>query len=279
MSSLFLQSQNLLDEIGYMEEPLGVLYSDSKPDTPGPRMTVPLSIEDEISGKIEQQSIRSHFSCLMGRVLSARKKRVETWLAADAYGCPGASHFAGFLAQPLEQTIHYISVGIPGIMEGERFLPSVDSARTFFRTLHAESAPKPYCVIKPLSLFRENEEPVVVVFFAKGELLCALCALTAFTTGEVESVVMPFGAGCTNILAWPLHYHALGMNRAVLGGNDIACRSFYKLDELSFAVPAALFKRMIEAAPESFIKTEAWTKVKKRILESYSSSTLKHMEN
>lgn len=268
MDKLKSQTKTLLQLLGHDEEPLGVFYSDTKPDGPGPQEATPLSAEAEKRGEIDFQVVFRNFSCVMARVLLSRSKKITTWVSAEAYGCPGAAHFAGFFKPALEFGVHNISTGIPGVREGQLTLPSVESARLFYMRVDVPPAPKPYCVIQPLSLFKEGEEPEVIVYFARGELLGALCALTSFTTGEPESVVAPFGAGCTNITAWPRHYREIGLQRAVLGGNDMTCRSFYKLDEMSFAVTTDLYRKMLEAAPDSFLKTEMWEKVKKRIIES-----------
>lgn len=268
MQTLLQETEKLLDILGSNEEPLGLFYSDDKPDGPGPKESPRLSHEAEQKGELDLKAVWANFSCVMGRVLLARKKKVATWLAADAYGCAGASFYAGFHKPQLEMVIHYISTGIPGMMEGELFMPSVDASRDFFNRIDPVPAPKKYCVIKPLSLFVDGEEPEVVAFFARGELLVALSSLVSFTTGTAESVVMPFGAGCANLISWPLHYQAQGREMAVLGGNDPACRALFNVDECSFAVPIALYRKMLEAVPKSFLRTEHWDKCRKRIIQS-----------
>jgi hypothetical protein len=40
---------------------------------------------------------------------------------------------------------------------------------------------------------------------------------------------------------------------------------FLKPDEITFSVPYEMFGRMVASWPESFLKTETWTTVKKRI--------------
>jgi hypothetical protein len=53
-------------------------------------------------------------------------------------------------------------------------------------------------------------------------------------------VASPFGAGCTNIVAWPLFYKEQGIEKAVLGGFDPSARKFMKTDELTFTVSWSL---------------------------------------
>lgn len=269
MNTIREKTRQLLELLDHDEEPLGVYYTDEKPDGPGPKGGQQLlSAEAEKNGTLDMRALWGGFSCVMARILLARKKKVATWLAADAYGCPGAAFYGGFYKPGLEAIAHYVSSGIPGVIEGEFFMPTPTEVRKTFTTIDPPPAPKPYCVIKPLSLFAEDEEPLVVVFFARGELLGVLASLATYSIGEPESVVMPFGAGCANVIAWPLHYRTVETPRAVLGGNDIACKSFFKIDELSFAVPIEVYRKMLDDAPNSFLKTEEWKKARKRIAES-----------
>ena len=57
----------------------------------------------------------------------------------------------------------------------------------------------------------------------------------------------PFGAGCSNIVTWPLKYLERGQLKAVLGGWDPSDRKFLKPDEITFAVPWEMFARMVDA--------------------------------
>lgn len=265
MNALLSQTRELLDILGHEEEPIGMFYSEEKPDGPGPKPGPILSAEAEAQGELDMQSVWGGFSCLMGRVLLARKKKIATWIAAEAYGCAGAAFYAGFYKPQLEAVTRFISTGTPGFMEGEWFLPSVETCRAFFEKVDPQPAPKPYCVFKPLSLFTEDEEPEVITFFLGGEMLSVFCNLLSFTTGDPESNLAPFGAGCTAITAWPLHYKAKNLDRAVIGGMDLAARSFYNIGELSWSLPTELYRRLLFAAPNSFLKTKEWEKFRKRL--------------
>lgn len=87
-----------------------------------------------------------------------------------------------------------------------------------------------------------------------------------FTTGEVDSVASPFGAGCTNILAWPLFYKEQGKEKAVLGGFDPSARKYLKTDELTFTVPLSLYQKVLKALPESMFNVgNEWKVVRKKV--------------
>jgi predicted Zn-dependent protease len=46
---------------------------------------------------------------------------------------------------------------------------------------------------------------------------------------------------------------------------DVSARPYVRADELSFAAPMNKFERMIENMEESFLITESWKMVQKRI--------------
>jgi hypothetical protein len=75
----------------------------------------------------------------------------------------------------------------------------------------------------------------------------------------------PWGAGCGNLITWPLRYLAQAKQKAVLGGWDPSCRKYLKTDELSFTMPWDMFKAMVEIWPETFLGHKAWGVVRKKI--------------
>jgi hypothetical protein len=123
-------------------------------------------------------------------------------------------------------------------------------------------------VFKPASQFRESEKPEVVTFFARGEVMAGLCELAAFVTEDFEVVVSPFGAGCSYMVSWPLKYMAQGRTKAVLGGWDPSNRKFLKTDEVTFSIPYEMYLLFLKRWQDSFLKTETWAGIKKRIAKS-----------
>ena len=80
-----------------------------------------------------------------------------------------------------------------------------------------------------------------MIFFARAETISGLNQLATFVTNDFEAVQSPFGAGCSNLVAWPLKYLERGQLKAVLGGWDPSDRKFLKPDEITFAVPYEMF--------------------------------------
>jgi len=267
--ALLEKMQAFLTMAGLDEEPLGLYYTDRQPEGGfSPKENVLPTREREMENAIDWQQVFGSFSCVMGNIWRARKKRCAAWFSAERFGCPGGAFWLGFLKPQTETIIGYVSTGIPNFTEGELYCDSPDELRRIFERVDPRPAPGKYCVVKPLGLFTENEEPELVLFFARPEVVSGLHQLAAFVTNDPEVVASPWGAACGGIAAWPLHYLSRGMNRAVIGGWDPSARKFFKTDELSFTVPLAMFTGMIQRGGESFLTTKTWTTVRKKITRS-----------
>jgi uncharacterized protein (DUF169 family) len=258
-----------LEILGLDEEPMGILYTDEKPAegfSPKP-LDLPTR-KKEKNNEIDWQTIFGQFSCVIGNIWLARKKKRAAYFDAQRFGCPGGAFWLGFMKPQTETIIHYVSTGIPDRMEGELYCDSPDELRRIFDYIDPRPAPNKFCVVKPLSLFGAEEEPELVAFFARPETLCGLHQLAAFVTNDPEVVSSPWGAACTNLITWPLKYLAKGENKAVLGGWDPSARKFFKTDELTFTVPYEMFRQMLGRFEQSFLTTKTWTTVQKKIARS-----------
>ena len=255
-----------LETIGVDEEPMGIFYAAEKPTegfSPKP-MDLPTR-EKEKKNEIDWQKVFSQFSCVMGNIWRARKKKTAAYFSAEQFGCPGAAFWLGFNKPQTETIIQYVSTGIPNWTEGEFYCDSPDNLRQILEYIDPRPAPKAYCVVKPLSHFTDDEEPELVAFFTRPESLSGLHQLATFVTNDSEVVASPWGPGCGSVVTWPLHYLSKGKNKAVVGGWDPSARMFFKTDELSFTVPFPMFIDMVTRFNESFLKTNSWATVQKKI--------------
>jgi uncharacterized protein (DUF169 family) len=258
--------KGLLDALGLREEPIGVFYTNQEPEqglSPKPGLLpTPLM---EARQEVEWDLLWSNFACVLGLVWRARKQGQPAYFDRERFGCLGGAFYLGFQKPQLDFITYYVSTGIPEVTEGERYLDSPQAVRRFFDTIDPRPAPARYCVFKPLSQFSGGETPEVVTFFARPEAMSGLHFLAGFVTNDFEAVAAPFGADCSYLVTWPLHYLAQGKLKAVLGGWDPSARKFLKPDELSFSVPWELFQQMARRWPESFLTTPTWAGVKKKI--------------
>ncbi len=260
------QTSAFLDILGIDEFPMGIFYTDRPPSdglTPNPG-ELPTR-EREQAGDIDWQAVFDNFSCVIGHIWRARRKHTTAWFSPERFGCAGGAFFLGYMKPQSETIIHYVSSGVPGRMEGEHYCESPDELRRLFEVIDPPQAAAPYCVVKPLDLFDDDEAPEIVAFFARPECIAGLHQLSLFITNDPEAVASPWGAACTNLITWPRHYMRKGKQRAVLGGWDPSARKFFKTDELSFSVPYAMYRQMLDKWDQSFLTTKTWKTVRKKI--------------
>jgi uncharacterized protein (DUF169 family) len=258
-----------LEILGLEEEPMGIFYTDDKPDDGFSPKPVDLPTrEKEMKSEIDWQAVFAQFSCVMGNIWRARKKKTAAYFSAEQFGCPGGAFWLGFLKPQTETIIHYVSTGIPNRMNGEFYCDSPDNLRRIFEYIDPRPAPHKFCIFKQLSSFTENEHPELATFFARPETLSGLHQLAAYVTNDPEVVLSPWSAACGSLVAWPFRYLSKGLNKAVIGGWDPSARKFFKTDELSFTVPFGMFTEMTEHFDESFLKTNTWANVQKKIARS-----------
>ena len=260
---------DFLKAVGLDEEPLGMMYTDVKPAeglTPNP-LDLPTR-EKEQKGDIDWGAVFGGFSCVLGHIWRARRKKTAAWFSAENFGCPGGAFYLGFLQPQSETIIHYVSTGVPGHMEGECYLAGPDDFRRILEEMNPPPAPRPYVVFKPLSLFAPDETPDFVCFFCRPENLAGLHQLSSFVTGQAEAVRSPFSAACGGLVAWPMVYQARGVKTAVLGGWDPSARKFFKTDELSFTLPLDMFETMLNVWADSFLNKHVWLTTLKKAARS-----------
>jgi len=238
------------EALGLKEFPLGAFYTNDQPKgiTPKPG----------ISG------------CMMGLLKGARKKGEPVYFDKGHFGCMGGAYYMGFSESPRPNIEYFLSCGIPGQMEGERYFKTPELARDFFASRKPRPAPAAYCVFKPIEMFQPSETPEVVIFFAPPDLLSGLFTLTNYALEVTDAVMTPFGSGCSTILTLPIKEAEKEKPRTILGMFDVSARPMVEKDILTLAMPYPVFLKLLENVQGSFLETESWKKVLGRIKTSGS---------
>ncbi len=258
-----------LTVLGDIEEPMGMFFTDTRPETGySPDPTELPTCEKEQKNEVDWEGVFGQFSCVIGKIWLARKKRTTAYFSASQFGCPGGAFWLGYNKPQVETIIHYVSSGIPGQLEGEHYCDSPDNLRKMFDYIDPIPAAGKYCVFKPITQFSEAQTPVLVSFFTRPESLNGLHQLATFVTNDPEVVASPWSAACGSLVVWPLRFLDRGQQRAVVGGWDPSARKFFKTDELSFTIPYGMFNQMLERYPDSFLKTKTWQNVLRKINKS-----------
>lgn len=171
----------------------------------------------------------------------------------------------GFRETPMPNIEYFLSCGISGQMEGERYIKTPELAKEYFGKIKPRRAPATYCVFKPIEQSQDEIKPEVVVFFASPDTLSGLFTLTNYALERTDAVYTPFGSGCGTILTHPLKEAEKEKPRAVLGMFDVSARPMVEKDVLTLSMPYSIFLRLLENVSGSFLETESWKKVLQRI--------------
>jgi uncharacterized protein (DUF169 family) len=202
--------------------------------------------------------------CFIGDLAKVRKGR-SLCFDARSIGCFGGKRYLGFSERIMPRFEYFLSCGIPGRLEGERYKKSPELVKEAMKQMPAFKAPARFIVFKRWDMLDASDEPEILVFFAKPDVLSGLFTLANYDEIEQNGVIAPFGAGCSTIVMYPYIELDSQRPRAVLGMFDVSARPFVHKEDLTFAVPMNKFERMIDNMEESFLITSSWEKVRKRI--------------
>jgi uncharacterized protein (DUF169 family) len=235
-------TSRLRDLIGLHQEPLTFLYTDTEPSGFRPA--------------------EGQWACVLA--VMGRARRGETvYFDAEHFGCGGGGYYLG-LCERSPNVEYFVSTGIPGEMEGEHYKKSPELMLKALEINPVTPAPAKYAVVKLVSALTEEEMPEVIICLPTPDELCGLVMLAGYARAE-DAAVCAFASGCGSIISRPLLEAQREEPRAVVGIFDPSSRLFLPENEMTFAAPRALWEEMAANADESFLKTETWAKVRKRI--------------
>jgi uncharacterized protein (DUF169 family) len=202
--------------------------------------------------------------CVIGALVEIRKGRSLSF-NADSIGCFGGKRYLGFAQNIMQDFEYFLSCGIPGEMEGERYKKSPELVKEIMKNWPDFRAPAPFAIFKRWDNLEKGDSPEVVIFFAQPDVLAGLFTLVNFDESRPEGVFAPMGSGCSSIVSYPYLEKNSQHPRAVIGMFDPSARPYVPKDMLSFSLPMAKFVTMIENIEESFLITDTWKKLRKRI--------------
>jgi len=158
--------------------------------------------------------------CLIGNL-----KRVREGFAyvydAKSPGCPGGKRYTGFSQKLRPNFEYFLSCGIPGELEGERYKKSPGLVRALLEKNPPLEAPGKYLVFKRFDRLADHEQPVAAIFFATADVLSGLFTLANYDYADTQGVIAPMGAGCSSIVYYPSVEARSAEPRCVLGMFDV----------------------------------------------------------
>lgn len=207
---------------------------------------------------------RNQHVCLIGQ-LNICFNGKTTVFTKETIGCGGGVRYSGFPYTFTPDFYYFLSCGIPGKLEGERYKKTPEIVKKAEREMPTTSAEGKFIVFKRWDFLEKDEEPVAVVFWDRPDVISGLFTLANFRTISPHAVIAPFSSGCGSIIAYPFAENKKKDPRAVLGMFDISARPYVNENMLSLAVPMKKFTQMVEDMGESFLTTNSWKMVAKRI--------------
>lgn len=213
---------------------------------------------------LKTSSLPEPGTCIITLLPHAREGKTLCF-SAESKICGGARRYLGFSANAVMPDFEYfLSYGIPGKIEGERYKKSPDLVRESMKLSEPIKAPKPFIVFKRWDNLTASDEPEIVVFMAGLDTIAGLFTLANFDESEPNAVICPFGSGCSSIVYHPYQELRSARPRCILGMFDISARPYVGENSLSFAVPFPKFRRMVDNMDESFLTTGSWASLRKR---------------
>jgi uncharacterized protein (DUF169 family) len=203
--------------------------------------------------------------CLFAALSLVRKGRALCF-DAESGGCPGRQYYLGLReTDEPDERARLISSGIREFVEGERYMKTVEIAAEALKLEPSFKAPARYIVFKRWDSLNESDDPDVVIFFACPDVLSGLFSLAYFDETEPNYVFTPMASGCGSIVLYPFLEKDSVRPRAVIGLFDVSARPYVPENTLSFSVSMRKFERMVRNMEESFLTTNSWKAIQKRI--------------
>ncbi|MCX7805441.1 MAG: DUF169 domain-containing protein [Planctomycetota bacterium] len=202
--------------------------------------------------------------CVIADLVRARRGASLCFDEASL-GCPGACRFFGFRSEPGPEFRYFLSTGIPGKLEGERYKKTPELVDAMMRGQPEFKAPARHVIFKRWDRIGDGDSPEAAVFFAPPDVLAGLFALANFDEEGADAVRCPMSAGCGAIVRLPYLEARSPDPKCVLGMFDVSARPFVEENILTFAVPMPKMARMIGNMKESFLIAKSWAKLKARI--------------
>ena len=229
------------------------------------RAELPITFEyaDDDRGA-EPVRAEEHTHCFIAVLRAVREEGQSLSFSAKSFHCAGGRYYTGF-AQHLRAGIaEFLSCDEHG--EGERYKKNPQIAAQAIHAVPWFEAPTSHLVFKRWDKLDERDHPQVAIFFAPPDVLSGLFTLAGYEESDLQGgVIAPFGSGCSSIIRYPLMESRSPHPRAVLGMFDVSARPHVPSGTLTFAVPMSKFTHMVADMDESFLITESWQKVLRRM--------------
>jgi uncharacterized protein (DUF169 family) len=203
------------------------------------------------------------WSCIICELARVRDGKSLVY-NSERVTCGGAKRYLGYADKLRPGFEYFLSCGNKKTA-GERYLQSPELVRQYMKSQKTLPVSGMNIVFKRWDKLEENDEPDVVIFFAKPDVLSGLFTLANFDQAEPNGTFTPFGSGCASIIHYPFLESLAERPRAVIGMFDPSARKCLPENEITFAIPMKRFEKMVTYMEESFLITDTWSVIRKRL--------------
>lgn len=183
----------------------------------------------------------------------------------DTIGCAGGVRYSGFPTTLSANFKYFLSCGIPGKLEGERYKKTPELVEQYVRDMPVPRAEGRFLVFKRWDCVEAEEDPEAAVFLGNPDTISGLFTLANFRALDQLAVITPFCSGCGSIISYPLAERDREVQKGIIGMFDVSARPFVKRHFLSFSAPMKKIQQMCEDMDESFLTTDSWKRVSRRM--------------
>jgi hypothetical protein len=98
-------------------------------------------------------------------VLSKVQKGISLCFEEKSMGCPGGKRYLGYSKDVMPNFEYFLSCGIPGKLEGERYKKSPELVKQMVKRTPRFRAPKRFITFKRWDKLEQKDNPEVVTFY------------------------------------------------------------------------------------------------------------------
>ncbi len=203
------------------------------------------------------------WGCVVALIKAASQGKVAAATLTTTV-CLGGKVGLGFSGYEHGQIEYFLSTGNDREPNGEHYKKTPELARIFTETVPCINAGM--CIVfKPLSLVAEHEVPEAVLFLVNADQLSGLVTLANYDQETQDNVAVRFASGCAQTVLYPLHAQQTGAKTCYIGLTDPSARKIISQEQLGFGIPYDRFLEMEKEADGSFLTTDTWETIKKRM--------------
>jgi hypothetical protein len=230
-----------------------------------PGAELPLALEFRAGhGTAKKVPPPDSWRCIICQTGQARN---GTPLAFDSQSvtCRGGLMYTGYSCERPPNFRYFLSLGKEGVVEGERYKQTPEIGDAWENLLPPFDSQGKELLFTRWDQLTESDNPAVVIFFARPEVMSGLFTLANFDRADPNGVICPMGSGCSSIVYYPWLEQQKADPKVVMGMFDPSARKCVPLDVMTIAFPMKRFEKVVGYMEESFLITGTWVTVKKKI--------------